>query len=73
MLLNETAVCECHAGLSQFITVPIGPQLKARLQSKFCNNRALLDKLLCVIHIGVGTILTIGGLIKYSWGYGLLI
>lgn len=32
ILLNEGESCPCEASCSQFVTVPIGPQLKARLE-----------------------------------------
>ena len=31
-LIEKT--CSCNAGVSQFVTVPVGPQLKSRLESK---------------------------------------
>lgn len=34
-LLYEGEICTCDTGTSEFVTVPIGPQLKARFESKF--------------------------------------
>lgn len=34
-LLKKSESCECDAGISQFITIPIGPQLKVRLESTY--------------------------------------
>lgn len=34
-LLSEDKTCTCNAGYSEFVTVPIGPQLKARFESKW--------------------------------------
>lgn len=33
-LLLESEMCACNAGHSEFVTVPVGPQLQARLESK---------------------------------------
>lgn len=34
-LLRDDETCTCNAGCSEFVTVPIGPQLKARFQGKW--------------------------------------
>ena len=34
-LLSSEQSCGCHASISEFVTVPLGPQLKARLEGVF--------------------------------------
>ena len=34
-LLKNEEECDCNAHRSQFVTVPVGPQLKARLESRY--------------------------------------
>lgn len=42
-ILKEKELCICGKGISYFITVPLGAQLKARLESKYHSLVMLLD------------------------------